>query len=218
MDVYKENGMRFKTKFTPLGGITSKYKKGEVIFESSVARTYDFESVGCTCEISVIGAGGGAAGTQSSNACAASAGASGSGFIGIVKLPKGHIYLTIGAGGASQCWLDGNCYGSAGGNSIIKILEQPIISCAGGGGGHTWWRSGASPAALGAMPVIGIDVVGTPILNRQGNTGTNYNSGPGGASIITGTMYGKGGDTTGWSNGVQAFPGKDGYIKIKFIK
>lgn len=209
--------MKLKTKLTPLGGLTSKYRRGDVIFESSVAGAYDFESVGCTCEISVIGAGGGAAGTQSSNSCAASSGASGSGFIGVVKLPKGHLSLTIGAGGIAQCWLDGNCYGSAGGNSLIKNLEQIIVSCAGGGGGHTWWRSGASQAPLGAAPIINIDTL-SQIMNRQGNFGITYNSGPGGKSIIENATYGKGGDTTGWGNGVQAFAGNNGYIKIVFIK
>lgn len=209
--------MSLKTKITPLGASNSFYVNGEVVFESDVAGTYDVELLSAPfLKIFVIGAGGGAAGTKSSNSCAASAGASGSGFVGCVKLPKGKVTVVVGKGGLAQCWLDGTCNGETGGASMIKSAEETLVFSPGGGGGHTWWRSGASPASLGALPTINVEVVEEE-LNRQGNSGTNYNSGPGGASIIADSTYGKGGHNSGWSSNVEAFPGSDGYVKIEYV-
>lgn len=214
--------MVIRTSLRQLGSVPPPYKKDEIIFEQSVPGTYDFDvKSDCVVGVSDIGAGGGAAATQSENACAGSAGASGSGFVGEIKLNKGKYRAVVGLGGIAQFWLDGNCYGGVGGATILYQIDEqnnltPLINCAGGGGGHTWWRSSASPAPLGAKPVITAQVIGTPTLNRQGNPGTNYNSGPGGVSILVGTTYGKGGDTNGWGRWMTASPGTDGYVKLVF--
>lgn len=214
--------MGIRTSLKQLGSVPPPYKKDTVVFEKSVAGTYDFEIPSdCVLEVYVIGAGGGAAATQSENACAGSAGASGSGFVGEFKLTKGLYRIVVGLGGIAQYWLDGNCYGGVGGSTIFNQMDAqntltPLITSAGGGGGHTWWRSSASPAPLGAMPVVALSVIGTPKLNCQGNAGTNYNSGPGGVSVIAGATYGKGGDTNGWGRWMTASPGADGYVKLVY--
>ncbi len=193
------------------------YKKDEVIFESSDdgAYTIELEATG-NYEVSVVGAGGGGTGTQSSNSSASSAGASGSGFVGTIKLEAGVYNINIGEGGIGKSQIDATLYGGVGGTSSLFINDTTLISSPGGGGGHSWWRSGASYATPGALPTINADIVSV-FINAQGVSGAIMaNPGYGGASVIIGTTYGKGGDAhrAGW--GTVGHTGNNGYIKIVF--
>lgn len=212
--------MGIRSAFSPMGsGKKCPYEKEQTVFESNTPGTYNWELLqDCICRVVCVGAGGGAAGTRSSNSCAASSGASGSGFIGELKLVKGQYKLTVGAGGGAQCWLDGTCNGGVGGTSSVVLTEgnKTMVSSPGGGGGHTWWRSGAREAELGAMPTVNAEKANTPEINRQGNKGVNYNSGAGGASVVPNTTHGQGGHTDGWGGGINAYPGKPGIVKITF--
>lgn len=194
------------------------YKPNSTIFESSTPGTYYLNVLGNgVYEISIIGGGGGAAGTCSSNSAAASAGASGSGFCGLIKLNKGTYKLIVGSAGNAAYGLDMNAWGGVGGNSQVLYNDAIMINSFGGGGGHSWWRSSASPAALGALPIINLDIVKT-ILHRQGNVGDYGAYGGwrnGGRGILdSNTEFGRGGHANQAGNSTIAYPGNAGYIKI----
>ena len=123
------------------------------------------------------------------------------------------MVLNVGAGGAWSGWLDANTWGGNGSQSSISKDGVVIATAGGGTGNHAWWRSGsAHNSTVGAAPTY-TDALGVRdvILNTQGNWGGLAATSSGGASVISGTTWGKGGDTR---NRNAADNGNAGCIRI----
>ena len=115
----------------------------------------------------------------------------------IAVLKAGTYILNVGAGGAWAGHLDANVWGGNGSQSSISKDGVVLATAGGGTGNHCWWRSGsAHNSTVGAAPTY-TDTLGVTdvILNRQGNWGGLAATSSGGASVISGTTWGKGGNT-----------------------
>ena len=177
---------------------TLVYEDNGTVFEQSTAGTYTFVvTEAAPYEITLVGGGGGGAFNSSGNAGSAAAGNSGSGLVVNANLKAGTYVLTVGAGGAKSGWLDANTWGGNGAESKITKDGVVIATAGGGTGNHCWWRSGSERnSTVGAAPTY-TDALGVTdvILNTQGNWGGLAATSSGGASVISGTTWGKGGDT-----------------------
>ena len=193
---------------------TLVYEDNGTVFEQSTAGTYTFTvTETAPYEITLVGGGGGGAFNSSGNAGSAAAGNSGSGLVVNANLKAGTYVLTVGAGGAKSGWLDANTWGGNGAESKITKDGVVIATAGGGTGNHCWWRSGSERnSTVGAAPTY-TDALGVTdvILNTQGNWGGLAATSSGGASVISGTTWGKGGDTR---NRNAADNGNAGCIRI----
>ena len=193
---------------------TLVYEHNPTVFQQSTAGTYTFNvTEEAPYEITLVGGGGGGAFNSSGNAGSAAAGNSGSGLIVNAVLKAGTYVLNVGAGGAWSGWLDANTWGGNGSQSSISKDGVVIATAGGGTGNHAWWRSGsAHNSTVGAAPTY-TDALGVRdvILNTQGNWGGLAATSSGGASVISGTTWGKGGDTR---NRNAADNGNAGCIRI----
>ena len=193
---------------------TLVYENNSTVFQQSTAGTYTFVvTETAPYEITLVGGGGGGAFNSSGNAGSAAAGNSGSGLVVNAVLKAGTYVLNVGAGGAWSGWLDANTWGGNGSQSSISKDGVVIATAGGGTGNHAWWRSGsAHNSTVGAAPTY-TDALGVRdvILNTQGNWGGLAATSSGGASVISGTTWGKGGDTR---NRNAADNGNAGCIRI----
>jgi hypothetical protein len=190
------------------------YEHNPTVFQQSTAGTYTFNvTEEAPYEITLVGGGGGGAFNSSGNAGSAAAGNSGSGLVVNAVLKAGTYVLNVGAGGAWSGWLDANTWGGNGAESKITKDGVVIATAGGGTGNHAWWRSGsAHNSTVGAAPTYTDELgVRDVILNRQGNWGGLAATSSGGASVISGTTWGKGGDTR---NRNAADNGNAGCIRI----
>ena len=192
---------------------SSVYEVDQVVFESTVAGTYEVE-MAQDGDYEVYCIGGGSGGYWQGNSRRRLSGASGGGFIGIVEISKGIYNVTVGAGSNYR----DTSYGTNanGGDSSINN-----IVIAGGGGGCAVTSSSYTLARAGNAPILSTTVI-QETLNTSGNGGQYSEGGSyhtiiaGGASVYNG--YGKGGNggsTPGYGGdggGIES--GKAGYVKI----
>lgn len=192
--------MKLKTKMTPLGGYSPPYKKGFILFESSVPGIYTLEIKKCLLDIWISGGGGG--------------GANGPGGTGgtlhiRIRLESGTYTLTIGTPGNGAAAYVRNNNGYPGGLSSIVGLGTSIV--ANGGIGRNGRRNGGGGGTVG---VSSYNLTNVFEILFQAQSGiiyalsyiTNDSSGPGAGGIAQGNDEGRG------------YNGQPGYIKIVFIK
>lgn len=167
----------------------SQYEEDQVVFESSVPGTYNVELlVDGKYEVYIVAGGGKGHHHKTSHISGiAYGGGSGSGFVGIVKLPKGIIPVIVGSGDTN---------GSGGKNSCIGNFVTTY-------GGYPADRSGN--ASGGAVPTVNTEIISTTI-NRAGYTGTGRDQS---SSVYGGYGYGGSGD----SSDSQQYGGNS-YVKI----
>lgn len=192
--------MTIKTKLFPLGFLCAPYKKNLILFESCTPGTYQLEIKNGIFEIWISGGGGGG-----SNG----AGGAGATLYVLIKLEAGIYTITVGSKGNGASAYVRNNNGSPGLASTITGPQMQII--ANGGAGRNGRRNGGGGGTVGSLiynfinsfEIILQSIVGT---NRSLSYITNTNDGPGAGGIAQGNDEGSG------------FAGKDGYVKIQFIK
>lgn len=184
------------------------YDVNTVIFEQANPGTYQVNLLGAgSYEVYCVASGGRGGGftvvTSHSRRTSYFGGGSGSAFVGIAKLPKGLLSITVGNNDTSRNSSIGNLIITYGGSN--PYVTSPGVGVLGAGG---------------AIPTINTQIVSQQI-NSRGNDGPRtegvYNSG--GDSLFNG--YGKGGDGTavpyGTGNSGQMVLnsyGTTGYVKI----
>ncbi len=145
-------------------------------------------------------------------------GGSGSGFKGTLELEQGWYKYTVGHRGEygtlslSKSSTDGT------NSKFEKIDGTKYIEVYGGKRGRDVAK-GPSEGGKGGIDGVtnNFKEVGTPEVRKEGNPGTEGDATnrvyPGGASVILGTSYGKGGDGNGESG--SAVNGNGGYLSIE---
>lgn len=185
------------------------YEPETILFDSSTPGTYELEiPTEIIAEVYVVAAGSGAcvsAGGISAKG-SRSGGGSGSAFIGVIKIPKGTISLTVGRGGPGGYKNGEWAYGSAGGNSSLGEIVVAF-----GATGSSADKNGAGAGGNGgATPSIAAQILATIqcAAGRSGEHKMGTAPASGGSSLYGG--YGRGGN----SNGTSPEAGTNGYIKI----
>lgn len=177
--------------------------------------------------IIIAGGAGGCSMTSYGNISTCSGGGSGSGFVGILKLPAGTCTVTCGAGGAKDdeviTPLTPYAIGETGGNSTIIVGNTTCITCYGGTGGKVATSTGTKGSG-GSIPIIDSNITysgnlyegnSSNAIRTTGSTGST--SSKGGDGIYTGNIdYGAGGKGMIAAGMGASKNGNDGYIKIQF--
>ncbi len=192
--------MTMRTKQTPLGYKAPPYKKNFVLFESSTPGTYSLDIKKGLFEITICGGGGGG-----------SNGAGGTGGTLRVQtvLDAARYDLIIGTAGAGASAYVRNNNGYAGG--VSKISGTSLTITADGGAGRNGRRNGGGGGTVGNLSFSFVNAYTASLKSTNGaEVGTSY---------LTGNYngYGAGGQPQGNDTGA-GYAGKNGYIKIQFIK
>ena len=215
--------MTIRTTLMPMAKKGEAYEDGELFFESNTPGTYTVTpKTNCYCEATVIAAGAGGAYNSSSNRSSAAPGSSGSGCIVRIWLKASITYtIKVGEGGVKNGGVDYNCWGGTGENSSISLNETPLINAPGGNGGHVWWPNAAAAATQPEACSFAADNANFEkievVMNERGRSG-GTSTGPGGASVLSGTTHGKGGSATQAGGASAATAGNPGYVKLVFVK
>lgn len=204
------------------------YPIDTVIYESSTAGTSTVELKEGIYEVYCIagGSGGAAVGGTSTNRAIAVGGASGSGFIGKVRLNKGTYKITVGAGGAGSSgayrYTATSVKGgdSSIGNLVItragEVSLEILVKAYGGESSTTNGTNIAVAGNGGAVPSVNTSII-SQTLNKAGNQGNivrRWATSTAGASVYG--SYGAGGASTAYSGRGTHEDGSSGYIKIVY--
>ena len=180
------------------------YTPDQVLFESSTPGTYSLNVLtDGVYEVYCIAGGSGGATWHVMTNWRTATGASGSGYIGNLKITR-HTYQIVIGGGSSGKYNTTKKVSDAENSSISNV----VISYGGKGG-----KADGTQAIGGDIPTIFVQEISFT-LKQSGNNGIvtgKSGSYSGGASLYNG--YGKGGDvyTNNYAN-----DGANGYIKIIF--
>lgn len=200
-----------------------------VIYESStaVATTITLEEGIYEVYCIAGGSGGAAVGGTSTARAVAVGGASGSGFIGKVRINKGDYQIAVGAGGAGSSGAYRYTATSVkGGNSYIgKIVVtragepslEKLVEAYGGESSTTNGNDIAVAGNGGAVPSVNTSIIISQTLNKAGNQGNivrYWATSTAGASVYG--SYGAGGASTALNGGGTHVDGSSGYIKIVY--
>lgn len=200
-----------------------------VIYESSTAGVSTVELKEGIYEVYCIagGSGGAAVGGTSTNRAVAVGGASGSGFIGKVRLNKGAYQITVGAGGAGSSGAYRYTATSVkGGKSYIghrviarggEVYLEKLVEAYGGESSTTNGNNIAIAGNGGAVPFVNTSIIISQTLNKAGNQGNivrYWATSTAGASVYG--SYGAGGASTALKGGGTHVDGSSGYIKIVY--
>lgn len=204
------------------------YPIDTVIYESSTAGISSVELEEGIYEVYCIagGSGGAAVGGTSTNRAVAVGGASGSGFIGKVRLNKGAYQITVGSGGAGSSGAYRYTATSVkGGDSFIgnlviaragEVSMEKVITAYGGESSTTNGNNIAIAGNGGAVPSVNTSII-SQTLNKAGNQGNivrYWATSTAGASVYG--SYGAGGASTAYDGGGTHVDGSSGYIKIVY--
>lgn len=204
------------------------YPIDTVIYESSTAGISSVELKEGIYEVYCIagGSGGAAVGGTSTNRAVAVGGASGSGFIGKVRLNKGAYQITVGSGGAGSSGAYRYTATSVkGGDSFIgnlviaragEVSMEKVITAYGGESSTTNGNNIAIAGNGGAVPSVNTSII-SQTLNKAGNQGNivrYWATSTAGASVYG--SYGAGGASTAYDGGGTHVDGSSGYIKIVY--
>ena len=197
------------------------YYKNSVVVDKNQSGTYSFTPTkDCLADITLVGGGAGGAFNSSSNRSSAAAGGSGSGCTFRCKLKGGVAYtVNVGGGGVVNGGLDATATGGRGGNSTLQVGGTVLATAEGGIGGNVWWPNGSSQGAPAPLPTVSGKTSNFEFmewyLQKQGVPGgIGGNPSPGGASVISGTSYGQGGQAWNAGGGSHGEVGKIGYGKV----
>lgn len=183
-----------------------QYSGDQVLFESSIAGSYQINVLDDGV-YNVICVGGGGGGAQAGNKTAYHGAGGGSGGYSNeeIYLTRGTYTATVGQGGAVSRQWSGWAIAGDGGTSSFST-----VNATGGFGGRAHRDNGATGGAGGT---------GTTQNGNGGNAGGGSNvSYAGGASVYGG--YGAGGN--GYSGNASTMPysngGASGYVKITYLR
>ena len=192
------------------------YPIDTIVYESSTAGSKTITLEKGIYEIYCIagGSGGAAVGGTSTARAVAVGGASGSGFIGKVRINKGTYKITVGAGGAGSSGAYRYTATSVkGGDSSIGNL----VTAYGGESSTTNGNNIANAGNGGAVPSVNTSIIISQTLNKAGNQGNivrYWATSTAGASVYG--SYGAGGASTALNGGGTHEDGSSGYIKIVY--
>jgi hypothetical protein len=204
------------------------YPSDTIVYESSTAGTSTVELEKGIYEVYCIagGSGGAAVGGTSTARAVAVGGASGSGFIGKVRLNEGTYRIVVGAGGAGSSGAYRYTATSVkGGDSFIGNLViaragdvslEKLITAYGGESSTTNGNNIAIAGNGGAVPSVNTSII-SQTLNKAGNQGNivrYWATSTAGASVYG--SYGAGGASTALNGGGTHEDGSSGYIKIVY--
>lgn len=200
-----------------------------IVYESStaVATTITLEEGIYEVYCIAGGSGGAAVGGTSTARAVAVGGASGSGFIGKVRINKGNYQITVGAGGAGSSGAYRYTATSVkGGNSYIgkRVVTragepslEKLVEAYGGESSTTNGNDIAVAGNGGAVPSVNTSIIISQTLNKAGNQGNivrYWATSTAGASVYG--SYGAGGASTALNGGGTHVDGSSGYIKIVY--
>lgn len=171
------------------------------------------------------GGGGGAVGAGSGGHQESCSGASGGAVKdGIILLEDGDIIsYEVGKGGLKGRICSDTGYpgskGDSGGDSVVRLNGDNLISASGGEGGQAWWRHSfiAGNGGEGSLEQENVFYSGPNLINGESSASTNSNaimsvSGP------LGNNYGRGGDAQATSSyGSMPKDGFDGYFSLVYL-
>lgn len=178
-------------------------------------------------EIKLIGGGGGAAASSAGtwghqSACS---GASGAGFTGTILLNEGDIVnYSVGAAGVTKNvrwdWGWPPSEGSAGGNSVLKLNGNNLVTCAGGGGAVAGWERYSWTEPTGGSVTIHQQNKFSNTTSIKGADGHGTNSSD--VVSVNGPFednYGKGGSAQAFGDNStpKVTNGGTGYFSLRFI-
>lgn len=199
-----------------------------IVYESSTAGTETITLEEGIYEVYCIagGSGGAAVGGTSTARAVAVGGASGSGFIGKVRINKGTYQITVGAGGAGSSGAYRYTATSVkGGRSYIghkvivragEVFLEELVTAYGGESSTTNGNDTAIAGNGGAVPSVNTSII-SQTLNKAGNQGNivrYWATSTAGASVYG--SYGAGGASTAYNGGGTHVDGSSGYIKIVY--
>ena len=202
--------------------IYSKLNPDDIIFQKSVAGTYNLDIItDGIYEVYCIGAGAGGGSGRKTRKSGSSiiiknctlTGGSGSGFIGEIELNRGNYQIVVGKGSNNAGKkVNGNYTINAGGNSSIGniVISYGASGAVASGSIYTY---NYSKSTGGQAPTINTEIISST-LNTAGNNGVHYDGTghkDGGASVYNG--YGAGGSA---NYDDYAYNGTDGYVKLVF--
>lgn len=200
-----------------------------IVYESSTAGSETITLEEGIYEVYCIagGSGGAAVGGTSTARAVAVGGASGSGFIGKVRLNEGTYRIIVGAGGAGSSGAYRYTATSVkGGKSSIGNLvitragEENLENLVTAYGGESSTTNGNNIAVAGnggAVPYVNTSIIISQTLNKAGNQGNivrYWATSTAGASVYG--SYGAGGASTAYNGGGTHVDGSSGYIKIVY--
>lgn len=218
--IYRGNTLVYTSLASPIDTI---------VYESSTAGTSTVELEEGIYEVYCIagGSGGAAVGGTSTARAVAVGGASGSGFIGKVRLNKGTYRIAVGAGGAGSSGAYRYTATSVeGGNSSIgklvmtrasEVSLKNLVKAYGGESSTTNGKDIAIAGNGGAVPSVNTSIIISQTLNKAGNQGNivrYWATSTAGASVYG--SYGAGGASTALNGGGTHEDGSSGYIKIVY--
>ena len=181
------------------------YTPDQVLFESSTPGTYSLNILtDGVYEVYCIAGGSGGTTIHLLQRWPTASGASGSGYIGNLKITQNIYQIVVGSGSSGKYNINEKV-SDAGNSSVSNVVASY------GGKGGAW--DPQTKAIGGDIPSIYVQEMSFT-LKQRGNDGITANKGgsySGGASLYNG--YGKGGDvyTNHYAN-----DGANGYVKIIF--
>lgn len=208
--------MSFRTKLTPLGGLTNPYKYDFVLFESAIPGTYTLNvKATCLLYVEIAGPGGGGGGFATKHDWTGSVGGQGSAFRGFIKFKSGKYIIIVGQGGGGGGYgartFNGGYTGTTSNisieiiNNVVQAEQYLLIAASSGRGGiGNSGFPGDANATGGILTIPESTNIILVELQTNGATASNV------------SLLGNGSGQGGIPRGNQT--GTNGYVKISCKK